>query len=75
MVILPDEDFDKLVRVDFKFIKQVWAAMEKGEKLSLLLLVKVKGRRTNNWLGAEDSHIILVLGCHISQIPMKWDGI
>jgi hypothetical protein len=32
LVILPDEEFDEVVQVELQVIKQVWAAMEKGEK-------------------------------------------
>jgi hypothetical protein len=32
IVILPDEDFDEVVQADLQVLKQVWAAMEKGEK-------------------------------------------
>jgi hypothetical protein len=32
MMILPDEDFDDVVRADLKLIKQVWAEMATGEK-------------------------------------------
>ncbi|MCI26340.1 hypothetical protein A2U01_0047535, partial [Trifolium medium] len=32
IVILPDDEFDEVVRADLQVIKQAWAAMEKGEK-------------------------------------------
>jgi hypothetical protein len=31
MMILPDEDFDEVVRADLHLIKQVWTDMEKSE--------------------------------------------
>ncbi|MCH79699.1 hypothetical protein A2U01_0000453 [Trifolium medium] len=32
VVIVPDEDFDEVVRADLQVLKQVWADMDKGEK-------------------------------------------
>jgi hypothetical protein len=32
MMILSDDDFDEVVRVDLQLIKQAWADMETGEK-------------------------------------------
>jgi hypothetical protein len=32
MVILSDDEFDEVVQVDLRVIKQAWTAMEKGEK-------------------------------------------
>jgi hypothetical protein len=48
---------------------------KKVRNLSLLWLVKVKGRRSNNWLGAEGTHVILVLGVSRLIGHLKWDGV
>jgi hypothetical protein len=53
VVILSDENFDKVVRPYLQLIKQVWVDMKKVRSLSLLSLIKVK-RRTYNWLGVKD---------------------
>jgi hypothetical protein len=31
VIILPEKDFDEVVRADLQLIKQAWADMEKGE--------------------------------------------
>jgi hypothetical protein len=49
VVILPDEDFDEVVRADLQLIKQVWAAMEKGEK-SFALVISKSQRKKNKQL-------------------------
>jgi hypothetical protein len=50
-MILPDEDFDEVVRADPSIKLEL--IYKKVRSLSLSLLVKVKGIRSNNWLGVE----------------------
>ncbi|MCI76259.1 hypothetical protein A2U01_0097528, partial [Trifolium medium] len=32
VVIVPDEDFDEVVRADFQVFKHAWTGMDKGDK-------------------------------------------
>jgi hypothetical protein len=48
---------------------------KKVRNLSLLLLIKVKGKRSNNWLGAAGSHIALALGVSYLTGPYEMGGV
>ncbi|PNX84066.1 hypothetical protein L195_g040119 [Trifolium pratense] len=37
ILILPNEEFDEVVRADLQLIKQAWAAAEKGEEFILVI--------------------------------------
>ncbi|MCI23205.1 hypothetical protein A2U01_0044383, partial [Trifolium medium] len=44
VMILPDEDFDEVVRADLQLIK-LWADMEKGEKPFTPVISKSQGKK------------------------------
>jgi hypothetical protein len=65
VMILPDEEVDEVVRgleQIFDWLNKFGLIRKKVRSLSLSWLVELKRRRSNNWLGAEGSHVILVLG-------------
>jgi hypothetical protein len=47
---------------------------KKSEK-SFMLLVKVKGKRSNNWFGVEGRHITFILRVSLLIVPMELEGI
>ncbi|MCI82296.1 hypothetical protein A2U01_0103570, partial [Trifolium medium] len=48
MMILPDEDFDEVVRADLQLIKQAWTNMKKGEKPFTPVLSKSQKKKNKH---------------------------
>jgi hypothetical protein len=55
-------------------LELIWKR-KKVRSTSLLLLIKVKGKRSNNWFGAADSHITLALGISHITGPYEMGGV